>query len=231
MTKPDPDGRDDPNRPIAAAARRGPGPNAPKRAWQRMLSGRRLDLLNPSPLDVEIEDIAHGLARVARWNGQTLGDHPFSVAQHSLIVCDIAQALNPAWQNRWKLAALLHDAPEYVVGDLISPFKAAIGLDYKAFEINLLGAIHMRFGLPAQVPDHVGALIKRADRIAAYFEATGLAGFEREEAARFFGPPGQLDAQLTARLGDLTPLPTGDAQRAFLALFARLEPAHAPGGD
>ena len=65
------------------------------RAWQRMLSGRRLDLLDPSPLDVEIEDIAHGLSRVARWNGQTSGDWAFSVAQHSLVVEEIFRRLRP----------------------------------------------------------------------------------------------------------------------------------------
>src|SRR6187401_2599584 len=132
----------------------------PFRAWQRMLSGRRLDLLDPSPNDVEIEDIAHGLARVARWNGQTVGEHAFSVAQHALIVEDIALARNPAWEPRWRLAALLHDAPEYVVGDLISPFKTAIGLDYKAFELRLLEAIHLRFGLPPQLPAEVTRAIK-----------------------------------------------------------------------
>ena len=123
------------------------------RAWQRMLSGRRLDLLDPDPADIAIEDIAHGLARVARWNGQTIGDHAYSVAQHALLVEDITAASAPDWPVAWRLAALLHDAPEYVVGDLISPFKAAIGLDYKAFENRLLAAIHARFGLPYPVPD------------------------------------------------------------------------------
>ena len=143
-----------------------------------MLSGRRLDLLNPSPADIEIEDIAHGLARVARWNGQTVGAHAFSVAQHALVVEDIAVARNPDWPARWRLAALLHDAPEYVVGDLISPFKTAIGLDYKAFELRLLAAIHhtLRSSRPS-LPSDVQAEIKAADRIAAYFEATRLAGF------------------------------------------------------
>ena len=134
------------------------------RAWQRMLSGRRLDLLDPSPLDVEIEDIAHGLARVARWNGQTLGPHAFSVAQHSVLVDDIAAALNPSWSSRERLHALLHDAAEYVVGDLISPFKAALGLDYKAFERRLMQAIHVRFGLSGDVPNAIEARIKEADR-------------------------------------------------------------------
>src|SRR6185295_16120931 len=147
------------------------------RAWQRMLSGRRLDLLDPQPADIAIEDIAHGLARVARWNGQTLGDHAFSVAQHALLVADITVALKPGCERSWLLAALLHDAPEYVIGDLISPFKAAVGLDYKAFELKLLEAIHRRFGLPPSIPDRISAAIKSADRIAAYYEATQLAGF------------------------------------------------------
>ena len=161
------------------------------RAWQRMLSGRRLDLLDPSPADIEIADIAHGLARVARWNGQTVGDHAFSVAQHALVVEQIAAALEPDTEPRWLLAALLHDAPEYVIGDLISPFKAAVGLDYKAFEVRLLQAIHRRFGLPPTLPEAVAAGIKHADRVAAYYEATVLAGFSLEEAGRFFGAPSQ----------------------------------------
>jgi 5'-deoxynucleotidase YfbR-like HD superfamily hydrolase len=188
-----------------------------------MLSGRRLDLLDPQPSDVAIEDIAHGLARVARWNGQTLGDHAFSVAQHALVVADIAAALKPGTERRWLLAALLHDAPEYVIGDLISPFKAAVGLDYKAFEIRLLRAIHCRFGLPEQLPEPVTADIKHADRIAAYYEATVLAGFSLEEAARYFGDPGDaLPSALSRELRALAPRPAAAAQVAFLARFHAL---------
>jgi 5'-deoxynucleotidase YfbR-like HD superfamily hydrolase len=192
------------------------------RAWQRMLSGRRLDLLNPSPADIDIADIAHGLARVARWNGQTFGAHALSVAQHVLLVEEIAGALNPAWPDAWRLAALLHDAPEYVIGDLISPFKTAIGLDYKAFELKLLEAIHERFGLPAKVPADVGAEIKRADRIAAFYEATRLAGFSTDEALMFFGHPETLNAVLTQRLETLAPWPAPEAQQLFLERFAAL---------
>ncbi len=194
----------------------------PPRAWQRMLSGRRLDLLNPSPLDVEIEDIAHGLARVARWNGQTVGPHAFSVAQHALIVEDITASLNPAWPRSYRLISLLHDAPEYVVGDLISPFKAAIGFDYKAFELRLLEAIHTRFGLPPQAPEDIAAEVKRADRIAAYFEATRLAGFSEAEAARYFDKPTGLPSDLEHHLGCLAGCPTSEAQEQFLARFVTL---------
>jgi hypothetical protein len=190
-----------------------------------MLSGRRLDLLDPSPADIEIADIAHGLARVARWNGQTLGPHAFSVAQHVLVVEEIARALNPGWPARWQLGALLHDAPEYVIGDLISPFKTAIGLDYKAFELRLLDAIHRRFGLPAPLPDHVTAEIKRADRNAAFYEATRLAGFAAEEARRFFGTPDGIDVALSRSLEGLSSLPPDAAQRAFLARFSALKEA------
>jgi 5'-nucleotidase len=193
----------------------------PTRAWQRMLSGRRLDLLNPSPADIEIEDIAHGLARVARWNGQTVGAHAFSVAQHALVVEDIAVARNPDWPARWRLAALLHDAPEYVVGDLISPFKTAIGLDYKAFELRLLAAIHSRFGIP-ELPSDVQAEIKAADRIAAYFEATGLAGFSDDEATIYFGRPKGLAAGPAEALRTLKPWPAAEAQAVFLNRFRDL---------
>jgi len=163
--------------------------SSPPRAWQRMLSGRRLDLIDPSPMDIEIGDIAHGLARVARWNGQTVGEHAFSVAQHSLVVEDVMAHLKPAVEPRWRLAGLLHDASEYVIGDMISPFKAALGLDYRRFEERLESAIHIRFGLPAKVPAQVKALIKSADRACAYFEAVQLAGFTPQEAAALFGAP------------------------------------------
>jgi len=159
------------------------------RAWQRMLSGRRLDLLDPSPMDIEIDDIAHGLARVARWNGQTIGEHGFSVAQHSLVVEDIAAHLLPGLDARWRLAALLHDAAEYVIGDMISPFKAALGMSYKDFEHRLEHAIHIRFGLPAKAPPHIQKLIKSADRACAYYEAIQLAGFSPAEALQLFGAP------------------------------------------
>lgn len=197
-------------------------PELQPRAWQRMLSGRRLDLLNPDPADVEIEDIAHGLARVARWNGQTVGDHALSVAQHVLIVEEIARDMNPTWEANWRLATLLHDAPEYVVGDLISPFKTAIGLDYKAFENNLLAAIHRRYGLPERLPDAIAFEIKQADRIAAYFEATVLAGFCADEAKLYFGFPDRIGPALATRLSSLAPLPAAEAQATFLRRFAEL---------
>jgi 5'-deoxynucleotidase YfbR-like HD superfamily hydrolase len=149
-----------------------------------MLSGRRLDLLEPSPLDIEIDDIAHGLARVARWNGQTKGAHAFSVAQHSVLVERLVSDLSPRLAREARLMALLHDSPEYVVGDLISPFKAAVGINYKALEERLQMAIHLRFGLAAQIPGSpLKTLLQRADHLSAYYEATQLAGFKRP------GPP------------------------------------------
>jgi 5'-deoxynucleotidase YfbR-like HD superfamily hydrolase len=194
----------------------------PPRAWQRMLSGRRLDLLDPSPEDIAIEDIAHGLARVARWNGQTLGPHAFSVAQHVLIVEDISHALFPAWPVHWRRAALLHDAAEYVIGDLISPFKTAIGLDYKAFELKLLEAIYRRFAIPTPLPGEIVAAIKQADHIAAYYEATRLAGFAEAEARAFFGEPNGLPESLMRELGQLSALSPHDTQECFLSRFRAL---------
>jgi len=184
-----------------------------------MLSGRRLDLLDPSPLDVEIEDIALGLSRVARWNGQTRGQWSFSVAQHCLLVEHLVGVLRPRTPARWRLAALLHDAPEYVVGDLITPFKAAVGADYKALEARLLGAIHVRFGLPGELPAMTARLIKRADRAAAYFEATRLAGFGETEAAKFFGRPRALERP------PIRPRRPDEAKAAYLARFTALLPA------
>lgn len=204
----------------------------PARAWQRMLSGRRLDLLDPDPADIDIRDIAHGLARVARWNGQTIGHYAFSVAQHALIVEAIAALPGPRaepWSREWALAALLHDAPEFVVGDLISPFKAAVGPGYKALEQRLLRAVHMRFGLPADLPEAVTRRIKWADGVAAYHEATQLAGFGVAEAVTFFGGPPELGATAIAEtLRTLTALPTADAQTRFLHRFEDLSPLSMP---
>ena len=193
-------------------------PAAP-RAWQRMLSGRRLDLLDPSPLDIEMADIAHGLARVARWNGQTEGAHIYSVAQHCLLVETVArQRVRLSAPHR--LAVLLHDAPEYVIGDMISPFKAVIGDAYKGVEARLLTAIHLRFGVPGVLPENLTAQIKAADRAAAYLEATRLAGFAKAEARRFFGSGPRLAAAL--ELDYLTPWPAAEAQGRYLERFGKL---------
>ena len=193
----------------------------PARVWQRMLSGRRLDLIDPSPVDVEIEDIAHGLARVARWNGQTKGAHAFSVAQHSVVVEALCLHIEPRLDPQSRLLALLHDAPEYVIGDMISPFKAVLGDGYKQIETRLAHAIHARFGLPAETPASLKRLIKKADNICAWFEATQLAGFSEVESDRFFGhPPRGLKLELV-------PQPTETAQRDFIArthiLLAEIE--------
>lgn len=184
-----------------------------------MLSGRRLDLLDPSPVDIEIEDIAHGLARVARWNGQTIGEHGFSVAQHSMVVEELVAHIQPTVDPKWRLAALLHDASEYVIGDMISPFKAALGVSYKDFEERLEHAIHARFGLPAKTPVAIKKLIKQADRACAFFEATQLAGFGHDEALSIFGapPPGY---QLT-----IDPQAPSEAQKRYVHRFHVLSEA------
>ena len=200
-------------------AKRQPAP--PPRAWQRMLSGRRLDLLDPSPLDIEIEDIAHGLARVARWNGQTKGSHAYSVAEHSLLVENLVVHFKPAIDRKWRLAALLHDAPEYVIGDMISPFKAALGLDYHAFEERLMAAVHIRFALPAKLPREVTALINRADKTSAFLEATQLAGFETTEAGKLFGRPRGL-SDLPQSVLSLNPLAARQAEAKFTSKFKHL---------
>jgi 5'-deoxynucleotidase YfbR-like HD superfamily hydrolase len=196
---------------------KGPRSKVPARAWQRMLSGRRLDILMPSPLDIEIDDIAHGLARVARWNGQTKGAFGFSVAQHSVLVEDILSCNAPRLPQKWRLACLLHDAPEYVIGDMITPFKSNLGKSYKEIEASLMEAVHLRFGLPARLPDAITKSIKRADRMAAYLEATQLAGFEEAEAMRLFSRPRGTPADLS-----LTGLPPLKAARLFLHRFELL---------
>ena len=190
------------------------------RAWQRMLSGRRLDLLDPSPLDIELEDIAHGLARVARWNGQTKGAHIFSVAQHVLLVEALARQKSPTLDARGRLAVLLHDSAEYVIGDMISPFKAVIGDSYKVVEHRLLAAIHLHFGLPAKLPETLLKLIKAADRNAAYLESTHLAGFADAEARKFFGPPPKYSAAMER--DDLTPWPASTAAKRLTERIEKL---------
>jgi 5'-deoxynucleotidase YfbR-like HD superfamily hydrolase len=191
-----------------------------------MLSGRRLDLLDPSPLDVEIEDIAHGLARVARWNGQTVGDHAFSVAQHSLLVERILCLQHDGSSPVERLATLLHDAPEYVIGDLISPFKAVIDDAYREVEQRLHRAVRLRFGLPATLPEALHQRIKRADQVAAYFEAVELAGFAEAEAVRFFGRPGRITSR--SLRGLIAPWPTSRAERAYLECVREVAAAMAP---
>mgnify|MGYP002777704161 CR=1 FL=1 len=186
---------------------------AEARAWQRMLSGRRLDLLDPTPLDVEVEDIAHGLAFVARWNGQTRGDWPYSVAEHSLLVEALFGRLFPDASPRWRLAALLHDAPEYVIGDMISPVKGVLGPGYGQLDARLSQAVHLRFGLPATLPREVKAAVKRADRLSAHMEATAIAGFSEAEADRLFGRPERGLAEGLAVLLR----PPSEARAAFLA--------------
>jgi len=191
---------------------------APPRAWQRMLSGRRLDLLDPTPVDVEIEDIAHGLAFVARWNGQTRGDYAYSVAEHSILVEKLFTRMNPSAPVKWQLAALLHDAPEYVIGDMISPVKAAVGPGYGALDDRLTAAIHLRFGLPAQIPATVKKQIKKADKVSAWLEATRIAGFSVAEAGRFFGTPRPEHVEGM----EITLRPPVEARREFTARHAEL---------
>jgi uncharacterized protein len=200
--------------PAALASRQA---KTPPRAWQRMLSGRRLDLIDPSPLDIEIEDIAHGLARVARWNGQTIGDQAFSVAQHCLVVEALVAHLQPGADRPTRLYALLHDASEYVIGDMISPFKAALGADYRTFEDRLERAVNLRFGLPAKPAPALKKLVKRADLMCAWLEAVALAGFSAEEAnSLFIAPPADFH-------GDVTGWSAREAQARFLARFRELE--------
>ena len=188
-----------------------------RRAWQRMLSGRRLDILNPSPLDIEIEDIAHGLARVSRWNGQTLGKFGFSVAQHSVLVERLFRQKAPKTDQKWCLAALLHDAPEYVIGDMITPFKNVLSDSYYEIESRLNEAVFIRFGLPVELPKAIQHKIKRADKMAAWIEATQIAGFAIDEAKQIFAKP--LGTPSDIKLRAQTP---ADAAASFLRRFAIL---------
>ena len=187
-----------------------------QRAWQRMLSGRKLDILSPSPFDIEIEDIALGLSRVTRWNGQTIGKHPYSVAQHSVLVEKLFNIEYPDLDKKWNLAALLHDAPEYVIGDLITPFKYALNNSYRFVEDNLMKAIYLRFGLPALLPKNIEYKIKKIDKALAWFEAIDLAGYKEKEASQIIKKPNlNFEHQIIA-------LSANDIEKRFLKRFQEI---------
>ena len=188
-----------------------------QRAWQRMLSGRKLDILSPSPFDIEIEDIALGLSRVTRWNGQTTGKYPYSVAQHSVLVEELFNIEYPSLDKKWNLAALLHDAPEYVIGDLITPFKYALNNSYRFVEDNLMKAIYLRFGLPALLPRHIESKIKKIDKSLAWFEAVDLAGYEEKEASKIIKKP-----NLNSKRQIIVALSANDVQKKFLKRFQEI---------
>ena len=188
-----------------------------QRAWQRMLSGRKLDILSPSPFDIEIEDIALGLSRVTRWNGQTIGKHPYSVAQHSILVEELFNIEYPDLDKKWNLAALLHDAPEYVIGDLITPFKYALNNSYRFVEDNLMKAIYLRFGLPALLPRHIESKIKKIDKSLAWFEAVDLAGYNEKEASKIIKKP-----NLHSKRKIIVALSANDIQKKFLKRFQEI---------
>ncbi|MCB2109023.1 MAG: hydrolase [Rhodobacteraceae bacterium] len=190
------------------------------RTWQRMLSGRRLNLVNPSPVDIEIEDIAIGLARNARWNGQTRGPHAWSIAQHSDLVVEIVRQLKPRAGAKLLMAAKLHDASEYVTHDLITPLKAAVGDVFKEVETGLMRAIHIRFGLSPVLSSEHRSLIKKADRIAAATEAVQLAGFTESECRSYL----KFREKPLKRV-KLVPVPVAEAERKFLEGFRQLEKA------
>lgn len=193
------------------------------RAWQRMLSGRRLDLIDPSPVDIEAEDIAHGLSRVARWNGQTSGEHIFSVAQHSLLVLDLALKARPELTKTYQRAILLHDASEYVIGDMISPFKTVIGGNYKEIENRLQTAIHIHFNIPVDLPKTFLSFMKKCDKAAALLEAIQLAGFNHAEAIKFFGTLETFTGEGKAEVMPLISLTINEAKAEFLTKLRSLE--------
>ena len=188
-----------------------------QRAWQRMLSGRKLDILSPSPLDIEIEDIALGLSRVTRWNGQTIGNHAYSVAQHSVIVEEVFNFEYPNLNKRWNLAALLHDAPEYVIGDLITPFKYALNNSYRHVEDNLMKAIHIRFGLPPELPKLIASKIKKIDKAVAWYEAVNVAGYNKKEAMDILKKP-----VLKYNIEKISPIGPNIIAKKFLKRFSEL---------
>ena len=186
-----------------------------------MLSGRRLDLLDPSPLDVEIEDIAHGLARVARWNGQTERRAHFFRRAALAAGRDHRAPAAPISTARPRSRVLLHDAPEYVIGDMISPFKAVIGDAYKAVEARLLAAIHLRFGLPADAagrsrrPDQ-----GRRPSARAFSRRRGLPDFREPKRGGSSAPRRSSPRPSSATTS--RPGPPETAEARFLERFAKL---------
>jgi len=147
-----------------------------------------------------------------------MGDYAYSVAEHSLLVEEIFSHQNPDVPAKWQLAALLHDAPEYVIGDMISPVKAAVGPGYGVLDDRLTAAIHLRFGLPAQIPSTVKKRIKRADKLSAWLEAIQIAGFSKDEADKFFG---KQDPALVANLS-IKLRPPVEVRQDFTARYQKL---------
>ena len=186
------------------------------RSWQRMLSGRRLDLLDPSPLDIEIEDIARGISRVARWNGQTSGEYPLSVAQHSVIVAELLKSYHENIEIKWQLAALLHDAAEYIISDMITPLKSFLGEEYIQLEEKIQSAINIRFSLPGEIPKKIYKLIKNCDRQTAFIEAIQLAGFTLKDAKKTLKMPKLIPDY------KIIPISAIKAEKLFLKKFKEL---------
>jgi uncharacterized protein len=163
---------------------------AAARAWVRLLSGKRLDLLNPTPFDWEDEDLALGLARTYRWGGHSAWPLPLSVAQHSLFVLQLRRQRFPdAKDARADLRELLHDADEGLLGfDSISPLKPFLGEAYHDLVARLQTAIGVRYGLPAWTAKEK-RIHKEADRIAAATEAVRVVGWTLDEVHRVLRIP------------------------------------------
>jgi hypothetical protein len=156
------------------------------RAWVRMPSGKRLDLLSPTPFDWDDADLALGLARTYRWGGHSAWPLPLSVAQHSITVMLLRRAAAFASTSTplapiIELRELLHDAEEGLLGfDAVSPLKPFLGAGFRDLTRRLEQAIFIRYGLPAWTPaEHKRH--KRADRLAAASEAVHVAGWSEQE--------------------------------------------------
>ncbi len=127
-----------------------PNDEGRKGFFQQTFTGRRFYIEDPRPEDVFIVDIAHSLAMLCRYNGATL--RFYSVAEHSVWVSRLVSPKNAMW-------GLLHDAAEYVVGDMTRPLKKQPQLrGFATFESRVQRVVCERFGLPYDMPDEVKAV-------------------------------------------------------------------------
>jgi hypothetical protein len=157
------------------------------RAWVRLPSGRRLDLLAPTPFDWTDEDLAIGLSRTFRWGGHSVWPAPLSVAQHSLAVLALRRAARPAATRIGLRRELLHDAEEGLTNfDCISPLKPFLGAGFLALQQRLSAAVATRYALPAWEEEE-RRLHKKLDIAMAAAEAVHVAGWSRAEVRATLG--------------------------------------------
>jgi len=169
------------------------------RAWRRLPSTRRIDLMNPDPDAWTDRDLACLMSRTARWAGESSWQETLSVAQHSLMVLELMRLTAPVPMTAAEeLRELLHDAEEGFLGfDPISPLKQAFGDPFRQVADRLLTCIFTRYGV-TDWDAEAYARHKLADRTAAAGEAVHCVGWSPSEVVDVLG--------ITAPIPDIDPL-------------------------